>query len=64
MSEINYYRVTGVIFGIVAIVHLLRLSLGWSVNFGGWDFPVWLSALAALGTGYLSYTGCKKGKFI
>lgn len=64
MSEINYYRVTGVIFGIVAFVHLLRVVLGWNFNIGGWDFPVWLSALAVFGAGYLSYTGCKKGKFI
>ena len=59
-----YYRVTGIIFGIVAVAHLLRVVLGWNINIGGWEFPVWLSALAVAGAGYLSYTGCKKGKFI
>jgi hypothetical protein len=35
-----------VIFALVAIVHLLRLLLGWSVTFNGTDIPMWVSVVA------------------
>jgi hypothetical protein len=35
-----------VIFALVAIVHLLRLLLGWSVTFNGTDIPMWVSEVA------------------
>lgn len=31
-------------FAIVALVHLLRLVVGWEVTFNGAAVPVWLSA--------------------
>lgn len=35
-----------VIFALVAIVHLLRLLLGWSVTFNDTDIPMWVSVVA------------------
>ena len=65
MSSLTYYRVTGVIFGVVALFHLLRLVLGWGVNIGPYNIPVWASLFGLVVAGYLSYLGCVKfGKWI
>lgn len=37
---------TLVILALVAIVHVLRLLLGWSVTIDGTDIPMWVSAVA------------------
>jgi hypothetical protein len=37
---------TLVILALVAIVHVLRLLLGWSVTVNGTDIPMWVSAVA------------------
>jgi hypothetical protein len=42
---------------MLAIVHLLRIILGWQVEVGGLSFPFWLSWLAILVTGALAYFG-------
>jgi uncharacterized membrane protein len=37
---------TLVILALVAIVHVLRLLLGWSVTINGTDILMWVSAVA------------------
>ncbi len=37
---------TLMILALVAIVHVLRLLLGWSVTINGTDIPMWVSAVA------------------
>lgn len=37
---------TLVILTLVAIVHALRLVLGWSVTVNGSDIPMWVSLIA------------------
>ncbi|MEK9178200.1 MAG: hypothetical protein AAB801_00290 [Patescibacteria group bacterium] len=65
MSSQTYYRVSGIIFGVVAFFHLLRLVLGWSVNIGPYNIPMWASYLGVVVAGYLSYLGCVKlGKWM
>ena len=65
MSSMTYYRLTGVIFGLVAFFHLLRLVLGWTVVIGPYNIPVWASLFGLVVAGYLSYLGCVKfGKWI
>ncbi|HBR27685.1 MAG TPA: hypothetical protein DD732_11760 [Rhizobiales bacterium] len=34
-----------VIFALVAIVHALRLLLGWSITVDGTDVPMWVSVV-------------------
>jgi hypothetical protein len=53
----TYATVTATLFLVVAIAHLLRIILGWPVEIGGWSIPFWLSWLAALVAGALSYLG-------
>jgi hypothetical protein len=37
---------TLIILGLVAIVHALRVSMGWSVTVNGSDIPMWVSIVA------------------
>lgn len=46
-----------VIFLLIAVLHALRLYLGWGAVIGGWDVPRWLSWLAVVFAGYLSWQG-------
>ena len=39
----NYVFISGIIFGLMAIVHLIRIIKGWSFNFGPMEFPIGLS---------------------
>ena len=57
MSTVNYSRLAGVVFAIVALLQLVRGVAGWPISIGDMVVPVWASyvacvvafALAALG---------------
>ena len=44
-----------VIFAAVAILHLLRYSLGWALSLNSYSFPQWVSILSAIITAFLAY---------
>lgn len=48
-----YVRVAGVVFGIYALFHLLRVVLEWPAQVSTWAIPVWASALGLLLNGAL-----------
>jgi hypothetical protein len=48
MNTKAYLIVSTVIFAVVAVMHLLRLVLGWSVVLGMTSVPLWVSMLAVL----------------
>ena len=48
MSSRTYLVVSGTIFGIVAVLHLLRVINGWSRVLGPWSAPMWISWLGTL----------------
>jgi len=56
MKQKMFLSVVGAFFAIVAVLHFLRLSLGWDAVIGGWQVPTWVSGLAVLVGLYLSYT--------
>jgi uncharacterized membrane protein YhaH (DUF805 family) len=56
----TYLTVTATLFLIVAVVHLLRIILGWHVEIGGLSIPLWVSWLAVLAAGALAYLGFTK----
>lgn len=62
MSRQAFIRVAGVIFAIVALLHGLRLVLGWSAVIGTWAVPVWVSWLALAASGYLAITALRLGR--
>jgi hypothetical protein len=45
MSSRCYLAISGVIFGIVAVLHLLRVVNGWALVLGPWSAPMWVSWL-------------------
>jgi hypothetical protein len=49
--------VTATLFLVVAIIHLLRIIFGWSVEIGGLSIPFWASWLGVLVAGALAYLG-------
>lgn len=59
MTEKTFSTITAVIFGVVAILHLLRLVLGWAVVVESWTVPMWVSWIGLIVAGGLSYYGTK-----
>lgn len=57
MNQRSYNIVTAVLFLIIAVLHLLRVILGWPARIGSVDIPVWASWLALVITGGLAYCG-------
>jgi len=49
----NYLVISGVLFGLVALVHVLRLVLHWPAQIAGWDVPFWVSGIGILVPGAL-----------
>ncbi len=54
-EERMFHRIAGVVFAIVAIMHLLRLIFGWQLNLFGWAAPYWLSGIGTVAAAFLSY---------
>ena len=48
MTTKAYLIVSTFIFALVAIVHLIRFVLGWSVMLGTESVPLWASLLAVV----------------
>ena len=48
MNTKNYLIVSTIIFTVVAVVHLIRLTLGWPVELGTWNVPLAASLVAVL----------------
>lgn len=49
-----YIALTGGIFGLIAILHILRLVNRWPVDIAGHTMPVWLSGFGLAFSGLLS----------
>lgn len=52
----EFLYVVGVVFGIVAIVHFLRLIFGVSILVGSLSIPFWPNAVGAIITAFFSYS--------
>ena len=59
MSEKTFSAIAAVIFGLVALLHLLRLVMGWSIVIATWSLPMWLSWVGLVVAGALSYFGMR-----
>lgn len=55
MNDKNILVFVSVLMGFGALMHLVRILAGWELVIGSWLFPSWLSALAFLIAGFLSY---------
>ncbi|HEX7412140.1 MAG TPA: hypothetical protein VF298_08385 [Bacteroidales bacterium] len=59
-------RIAGSIFGVVALMHLLRLVTAVPVLISGWLLPLWLNVVGCIVTSYLCFwlwklAGIKEG---
>jgi hypothetical protein len=57
MDQKTFILIAGVIFAIVALAHLLRILMGWPIEIDNWTVPMWLSWIALVIAGGLSYFG-------
>lgn len=55
MKTKTLLQVTGAIFGLIAVLHLIRALSGWQANIGLWQVPMWLSWIVVVVAGYLAY---------
>jgi len=54
MNARTYLAASGTVFGIVAMLHLLRVLNGWAVAIGPWSAPM---AVSWLGTAFPAFMG-------
>ena len=59
MSEKTFAAIAAAIFGLVALLHLLRIAMGWSIVIEAWTVPMWLSWIGLVVAGALSYFGAR-----
>ena len=57
MSSRAYFIVSGTIFGLVAVAHLVRVVYQMPVQVGEWAFPMWLSWCGLVVAGALCVWG-------
>ncbi len=56
MTQKTFTVTAGVIFALVATLHVLRLLLHWDAVIGTCQIPLWVSWPALAVSGFLAYT--------
>lgn len=59
MQQKTYSTVSGVVFLLIAIGHVLRLVFHWPAVFAGYTVPVWGSVFPVIFFGYLAFEGLR-----
>ena len=59
MTQRTYNQISGILFGLIALLHLVRLLKGWPAVIGAWTAPLWLSVVVVLIVGFLAYSAWK-----
>jgi hypothetical protein len=54
MDQKTFTLVAGAIFAVVALLHILRILMGWPAVIDGWTVPMWVSWIAFVVAGGLS----------
>lgn len=62
MKPQAFARATGIIFLVIALLHLTRAMYGWEAVINGWSVPLWLSLVVVLIAGYLALQGLQLAK--
>lgn len=62
MEQKSVTKISAVLFGLIALLHLVRLVLQWPANIAGWDVPLWISVVPVFIAGYLAYKNWMAGK--
>ncbi len=56
MNQSQYITLSGLVFAIVGLLHLLRVVKDWPLTVGPWEIPLFLSILAILLAGFLAWS--------
>jgi NADH:ubiquinone oxidoreductase subunit F (NADH-binding) len=59
IDQKTFALVAGAIFAVVALLHLVRIALGWPVVIGSWTVPIWVSWIGLVAAGGLGYVGLR-----
>ena len=59
MNQRSFSLLAGIIFTIIALLHVLRIIYGWDPVVEGWTVPKWISWVALIVSGYLGYEGLR-----
>jgi len=59
MTARTFCTLAAAIFGLIAVLQLLRIVMGWPITLNGIDLPFWLSWIAAAVAGTLSVIGLR-----
>lgn len=62
MKQATFNLLAGTLFLLVAILHALRILLGWEAVIAGWKVPIGFSWLALALAGFLSYCAFSRKK--
>ena len=62
MKQKTFNLVTGIIFAIIAVLHLIRSILGWSANIGGVEISTGVSVIAFLVATFVAYSAFNLNK--
>ena len=54
-----YLQISGALFGVIALAHLLRLLRHWPIEVAGYPIPLWASWLGLLITAGLSISALR-----
>ena len=55
MDKNSTLRISAIIFGLIALLHLLRLLFSWDIFIETREMPMWLSIVGLLVAGLLSW---------
>ena len=62
MSQRTFNLVAGLLFGLLALVHAVRIASGSGFVVAGWSLPTWTSAIAVLAGAYLALAALRLNK--
>lgn len=57
--KLSVSLISGLLFAVIGVLHLLRLAYGWEAAIGGFDVPMWASWVAVVASGLLAYGNLK-----
>ena len=62
MDKNQLLFISAVVFGIIALLHLIRAIFGWPASIGTFNVPVYLSYIFFVVAGYLAWLMYSAGK--
>jgi len=62
MDKNQALRIASVVFGIIALLHLLRSVFSWEATIGSFNVPLYFSYIAVIAASYLSWWMFKVNK--